>query len=707
MADHSLPTTTNAYADVLTYIDARLDDLSRWNGTAHPTPSNLITGAIRWNATTFRLDTWNGTDWNTPLTTRLDITAFNGSIGATTPSTGAFTTLSSNSTTSLAAGTLIGGVAAVTTTGTQTLSNKTFNSTGNVWNGGIIAEAYGGTNSATFAGAPFALKGANTDLTTIANLASFGNTSTTHVRVSTTGLVGINTVADTGVRLHVKDTIAAIKSEGTSGYGSFYATSSTGNPSHVFFGTAGVETGRLTVSSAGVVTISNGSGATQRLWIDAAGLVGIGVASSSHILEITKNQNAPTALVIRNTDAGTLAQSLIQFTNGTKYVNTGIDPTGNYFLTFAAGGIVSKFDRFNTYYWQNVAGTELALLETTGVLSARASVRARSTTGTHGFVSMVTGSASVSGFIEFYSHTGVTRQAYIGASSTNSGTLDGGTLPYSAGTHSFTGDILANNKVGIGVAAGSFLLNVQSPTTTAVARFANILAAGSTELSVASNDRSIVLGQRSSTHASGDLGYIYSATNTPIGIYTNGISRLVVQAAGHTVPGATNTYTLGASGLLWSNIYATLLTGPVTALKSATTSVDVSAAAAPTAGQVLTATNSTTASWATASLGTYFQSADQTVTPNSSLAVAHGLGAKPRLYTVVLKCATAEANYSVGDEAEILQTVPGVSVIALAVDATNVRINYTGANTQVLNKTTQVSTTITSANWKFVVRAWL
>jgi hypothetical protein len=45
-------------------------------------------------------------------------------------------------------------------------------------------------------------------------------------------------------------------------------------------------------------------------------------------------------------------------------------------------------------------------------------------------------------------------------------------------------------------------------------------------------------------------------------------------------------------------------TSAATALKSATTTVDVSAATAPTTGQVLTATSSTTATWQTASGGT-------------------------------------------------------------------------------------------------------
>jgi hypothetical protein len=104
-----------------------------------------------------------------------------------------------------------------------------------------------------------------------------------------------------------------------------------------------------------------------------------------------------------------------------------------------------------------------------------------------------------------------------------------------------------------------------------------------------------------------------------------------------------------------------------------------------------------------------FLSADQTITPNSTLNVAHGLGARPYLFNVVLKCIDAggEAGFAQNDEAQIVQTIPGVSVISASADATNVIIGYTGASTYVLHKTTQVATTITSAKWAFVVRAWV
>jgi hypothetical protein len=102
-----------------------------------------------------------------------------------------------------------------------------------------------------------------------------------------------------------------------------------------------------------------------------------------------------------------------------------------------------------------------------------------------------------------------------------------------------------------------------------------------------------------------------------------------------------------------------------------------------------------------------FESANQTVTPASTLSVAHGLAVVPKLFKVTLKCVTGEAGYSANDEISAdFVFVSGVSVIRSSADATNVVISYDGASTQVPNKSTRAATTITSGNWAFIVRAW-
>lgn len=76
-----------------------------------------------------------------------------------------------------------------------------------------------------------------------------------------------------------------------------------------------------------------------------------------------------------------------------------------------------------------------------------------------------------------------------------------------------------------------------------------------------------------------------------------GTAGVSLQAA---TPGVADTGNANLSG----TVIAALLKGPATALKSATTSVDVSAAAAPSANQVLTAVDSTHATWQAGGGGT-------------------------------------------------------------------------------------------------------
>lgn len=107
----------------------------------------------------------------------------------------------------------------------------------------------------------------------------------------------------------------------------------------------------------------------------------------------------------------------------------------------------------------------------------------------------------------------------------------------------------------------------------------------------------------------------------------------------------------------------------------------------------------------------YFQSADQTITSAGALTIAHGLVRKPILMFGILKCTTAELNYSLNDEVAIAfgatdgATNIGVSVVP---DATNLNIRFGAAAVPFIvnNKTTGVPAFITLANWRLVLRAW-
>jgi len=63
MADFNLPTTTSTYANFVTELDGRLDDMVRMLSSANTTPTNLPTNSVRWNDGSFKWERWSGTAW--------------------------------------------------------------------------------------------------------------------------------------------------------------------------------------------------------------------------------------------------------------------------------------------------------------------------------------------------------------------------------------------------------------------------------------------------------------------------------------------------------------------------------------------------------------------------------------------------------------------------------------------------------------------
>jgi hypothetical protein len=107
-----------------------------------------------------------------------------------------------------------------------------------------------------------------------------------------------------------------------------------------------------------------------------------------------------------------------------------------------------------------------------------------------------------------------------------------------------------------------------------------------------------------------------------------------------------------------------------------------------------------------------FESAQQTLTQGGALTLAHGLGVKPKIISVVLQCTVADAGYSVGDEVFIDPHFAATGSFGMGVsivpDATNLNVRY-GNDAQyivVLNKGTGGYSTTTKTSWKLVVRAW-
>lgn len=93
MADHSKPTTAQSDADYSAAIRDRFTDLARFLDPATTSPTNLSAETIRWNSSTKRFEIYTGS----PLAWEALADAYsiniNGTVGADTPATGAFTTV--------------------------------------------------------------------------------------------------------------------------------------------------------------------------------------------------------------------------------------------------------------------------------------------------------------------------------------------------------------------------------------------------------------------------------------------------------------------------------------------------------------------------------------------------------------------------------------------------------------------------------------
>jgi hypothetical protein len=109
----------------------------------------------------------------------------------------------------------------------------------------------------------------------------------------------------------------------------------------------------------------------------------------------------------------------------------------------------------------------------------------------------------------------------------------------------------ASGNVGIGGAPVTGRLDVATDLA-AVARLRNTVAGSTAEVYVASNDRNLTIGQRSSTNGLGDLAYLFTSSATPIAFFTSGNERMRIDASGHQInlPGSTTPPTLTVNGQL-------------------------------------------------------------------------------------------------------------------------------------------------------------
>jgi hypothetical protein len=128
--------------------------------------------------------------------------------------------------------------------------------------------------------------------------------------------------------------------------------------------------------------------------------------------------------------------------------------------------------------------------------------------------------------------------------------------------------------------------------------------------------------------------------------------------------------------------------------------------AAPTAAD---GTNTTQLATTAFVCNGFWESAEQTITNNTTITVAHGLGRVPQDVRVFIRCKTTEFGYAVGDEVEfnIGNNTSGSTYNhnpSVMANATNVVVRVS-QDVAVIGLSTGNNTAITNANWRIVFRA--
>ena len=102
-----------------------------------------------------------------------------------------------------------------------------------------------------------------------------------------------------------------------------------------------------------------------------------------------------------------------------------------------------------------------------------------------------------------------------------------------------------------------------------------------------------------------------------------------------------------------------------------------------------------------------FESSTQTVTADTKLDIAHGLGVRPKLWQVIMKCNSTDQGYAAGDEILINTTMNSETdqgVVAFA-DATNITM-IQAFTIRVVNLSSFHTGGIDVTKWNYIARAW-
>jgi len=281
-----------------------------WNGTDFIKVSNisgagvfssitntgLTSGRVVFSTTNgLETDSANLTFNGTILTAAGFSGPLNGTVGATTPTTGAFTTLSATGVATFSAGTA--ALPAITTTGDT--------------NTGIFFPA--------------------------ADTIAFSEGGAESMRIDSSGNLGIGTTSP-AAKLQVNAATDTIKTLGTSYNQQIYDCSA--GFSQAVWQYIGVSKALINASASGMLintaadatapmVFGTGSGSTERMRIDSSGNVGIGTASPTQRLTVKSATNG-SQLGIDN--AGAQYTSFNIYNNGTNKVGIEYDNTNSHFI---------------------------------------------------------------------------------------------------------------------------------------------------------------------------------------------------------------------------------------------------------------------------------------------------------------------------------------------------------------------------------------
>jgi len=221
------------------------------------------------------------------------------------------------------------------------------------------------------------------------------------------GNVGIGTTAPTSL-LEASGANCIIKSNGSTGYGAFYANGASGNSSYLFLATAGTETARLRADAPGELVFGTGSSGTERARIDSSGRLLVGTSSSVASLSGLGAQ-------FQVNEGGGVAASLLRSTNDVSGANLVFRKTRDTTPTGAT--VVQSGDSLGNIYWMGTDGTN-------AIAAAQITVAVDGTPGANDMPGRLVFSTTADGASSPTERMRISNNGYVGINGTASRRLE-------------------------------------------------------------------------------------------------------------------------------------------------------------------------------------------------------------------------------------------------------------------------------------------